>query len=125
MKKYNKIRVLAVRSFLVMLPLLLASCGSYYTYYDDGIYGERPSVRYVEVVEHRPAQQTIVVRENKYSNYFRDKAQQFTPDDNYTVFTDVDNYSSNTYTENGRQAYGGWGDNPSQVTVNIYDYNSY
>lgn len=130
MKNKGKIRKYFVRFLgLSILPTLLVSCGSYYTYYSDGIYGEAPAVQYLEVVEHYPApprQQTTVVKSNRYSDFFRDKAQQYNnPDESFTHFTNVDGYASNSYTAPEQQSYAGWGNNPSQVVVNVYDNDYY
>ncbi len=123
MKKNNKLRENLVRFFgIVTLPALLASCGSYYAYYGDGIYGELPPER-VTVVEHYSNYpQQNAPAPNKYRDYFRDKAQQYSNvEEKFTHFTDVDSYSSDYYTEKEGQSYGGWGSNATQVTVNVYD----
>lgn len=130
MKNNGEIRKYFVRFLgLSILPALLVSCGSYYAYYSDGIYGEAPAVQYLEVVEHYPTpprQQTTVVRSNRYSDFFRDKAQQYNnPEESFTHFTDVDGYASKSYTAPEQQSYAGWGNNPSQVVVNVYDNDYY
>ena len=134
MKKHLSISKIMMRAaFLAVLPLTLVSCGSYY-YYSDGIYDdpmiERP--RYVEVVENPVADRYYAENfytptPNKYRDYFGDKAEQYkqTPDTTFSHFTDVNGYRSQAYTGNA-PSYGGWGSNPNQVNVNVYNgYNGY
>ena len=115
------------RHFLSMLGILsvimLVSCGSYQntSYYDnDGIYGSNQ--RYEVSNDNKYSQQNLV-SSNKYSQQF--KSMQ----DDYTYFTDVEDYSSENndsvvtvyknYDTNSQ--YAGWGSNSSNVTVNYYD----
>lgn len=125
MKKNNNLRRNLARFFaIVALPTLLVSCGSYYTYYSDGIYGEVPPERVVivERYDNYPSQRNVLVPQNKYSNYFREKSQQYdNTEGSFTHFTDVDSYSSDFYNNANGQSYAGWGNNHSQVTVNVYD----
>lgn len=126
MKTNNKLkRNVAKFLGIFALPALLASCGSYYVYYSDGIYGEVPPER-VTVVEHynNYPSRNIHTPRSKYRDYFREKAEQYSnTEESFTHFTDVDAYTSDFYTNPERKAYAGWGSNPSQVTVNIYDNN--
>lgn len=109
---------------------LLASCGSYQnnSYYEnDGIYNSdvQPAPKRVKVVSTQS-----VDPNNKYETYFSEGKSDF------TVFTDVDNYTSENenqelYTEddiiyiadnqNYAERYGNWGQNSTSVTVNVYD----
>lgn len=124
MKKNNKLRGILVRfSFLLALPALLVSCGSYYAYYSDGIYGELPPER-VAIVEHyeRYPQRNVPSVQNRYSDYFRSKAEQYSNEDgSFTHFTDIDSYNSEYHTNPKGESYAGWGNNPTQVVVNVYD----
>jgi hypothetical protein len=127
MKKNVKFTsVMKLFALAVLLSFTLTSCVGYY--YADGIYNdpvpERP--RYVE--REMPPQRYDYPPENRYvdngyNSYFRDKAKQYenpTVDSSFTHFTDVNSYRSNTYAS-GTSSYGGWGSNPSQVNVNIYN----
>ncbi|NNK75010.1 MAG: hypothetical protein HKP42_03000, partial [Maribacter sp.] len=123
-----------IATLVALSGFLGVSCGSYQqaSYYDnDGIY-ESESVR---VVEKAPQQ----VRKNKeydqYSEYFGQKADEYEGILESEVFTDVDSYSSKNgndsipqkgdltdyyNSENDYSGYGGWGDNATSVSVNIY-----
>ena len=113
-------------SLLGLVAIFATSCGSYQnsSYYDnDGVYGssERPN----DQVENKYSEQNIE-KSNEYAQQFR--AMQ----DDYTYFTDVDNYQShepqdtvvtvyrNDYND---QNYAGWGNNASEVTINYYNTN--
>lgn len=109
---------------LLVASFALLSCGGYY--YADGVYydpvPERPS--YLEIVEelaYTPVENRYTP--NRYKDYFGEKAQQYRqmPDTSVTHFTDVNSYRSNA--TSGAPAYGGWGSNPSQVNVNVYNNN--
>ncbi|MDO4229555.1 MAG: hypothetical protein Q4C98_07065, partial [Capnocytophaga sp.] len=125
MKKNNNLKGNVARLFAIFtLPFLLVSCGAYYTYYSDGIYGEVPPERVAvaERYENYPPQRNIPAPQNRYKDYFREKAQQYNnTDGSFTHFTDVDSYSSDFYNDANGQSYAGWGNNASQVTVNVYD----
>jgi len=122
---------------IVLMGLFLASCGSYQqaSYYDnDGIYSDE--AQRVAVERHpQPARQQATDKNNVYGEYFGQKADEYGEILDSEIFTDVDSYSgvaqdslsadtepdyyydpNNTY--NG---YGGWGDNATDVTVNVYD----
>ncbi|MFK8297973.1 hypothetical protein ACI76O_03710 [Capnocytophaga cynodegmi] len=126
MKTNNKLqRNLAKFLGIFALTALLTSCGSYYVYYNDGIYGELPPERVtiVERYDNYPSR-SVSVPQSKYRDYFREKALQYSDtQESFTHFTDVDSYTSDFYTNPERKAYAGWGNNPTQVTVNVYDNN--
>ncbi|MBF02857.1 MAG: hypothetical protein CMP76_06135 [Flavobacterium sp.] len=107
----------------ILSVMMLVSCGSYQntSYYDnDGIYGSNQ--RYEVSNDNKYSQQNLE-SSNKYSQQF--KSMQ----DDYTYFTDVEDYSSENndsvvtvyknYDTNSQ--YAGWGNNSSSVTVNYYD----
>ncbi len=115
--------------FLGTLSLffLLASCGSYeYVGYDtDGIYGPD----YNRTVEYPTDQETVVEPDNDgtfYKNYFSEKAREYENvfDDN-EIFTDVDSYEGDYNQEidtlQYNKSYAGWGQNNSNVTINVID----
>ena len=99
---------------------MTTSCGSYQnsSYYDnDGVYG---SQRTNTNTENKYSEQNIE-NSNKYAQQF--KSMQ----DDYTYFTDVDNYNSQendtvvtVYRNESNNNYAGWGNNSSNVTVNYY-----
>lgn len=116
-------------TIVVALPLLMGSCIGYYGVgYDDGIYGERP-VRYVS---ESPRYETPDPRgqhsQGSYKAYLQEKANGYQEFQNklqpsYTPFADVNNYR--TPADNQRptyNSYAGWGENPRQTSVNIYNY---
>lgn len=131
---HNRLRNITM---LVTLGLIIASCGSYQqsSYYDnDGIYSNNTPT----TVERRPEQRNYQQNNpetDTYSDYFGEKANQYDEILDSEIFTDVDSYSSNTVndsvpqgqltdyysSENDYQGYGGWGDNNSNVSINIYD----
>lgn len=122
---------------VVTLALILASCGSYQqaSYYDnDGIYADDTP----QTVERRPEQRVNTQRNaesDTYSDYFGEKANQYDEILDSEIFTDVDSYATNENSgyvpegqltdyysnENDYQGYGGWGDNATSVSINIYD----
>ena len=127
MKKNAKLTSVVKQLVLaIVVSFTFTSCVGYY--YADGIYNdpvpERP--RYVE--REMPPQRYDYPPENRYADngynsYFRDKAKQYenpTADSSFTHFTDVNSYRSNAYAS-GTSSYGGWGSNPSQVNVNVYN----
>lgn len=103
---------------------IITSCGTYQNVPDnDGIYGssEIPveQEQVVSVNDNPSASNTY------YKNYFKEKADEY---DIYTqdeVFTDVDEYSSD-YTEASDSTnvdynqYAGWGQENSNVSINVY-----
>ena len=117
--------------------LLAVSCGSYQqaSYYDnDGIYGSDTRVS-VERNPQRVAQQQQTKSDDAYTNYFGQKADEVGEILDSEIFTDVDSYSSDIandsinetqltdYYDNGNDylGNGGWGENPTNVSINIYD----
>ncbi len=104
----------------------LVSCGSYqYAGYDDGIYGasERNVEYYTESSNEVPSSQNS----NYYQNYFKEKSQELdylSQDD--VIFTDIDSYESNYEAENdtlvdAQVSYAGWGQNTTEVSINVYN----
>ncbi len=128
MKKLNaKIKFVGLASLLSVAGLV-TSCGSYQnnSYYEnDGIYNSNSSRN--RVVSTQSVDPNI--NYNKYQEFFSEGK------DDFTVFTDVDNYTSasdsiaiNNQSYNYNQQnlgtndyYGNWGQNSSNVTVNVYD----
>ncbi|WP_421805488.1 hypothetical protein [Flagellimonas sp.] len=130
---HNKLRTPAI---LTVSTLFMASCGSYQqaSYYDDGIY--TPNNRVVSVEKRNAQAERVEQQENNiYGDYFGDKANEYGEILDSEVFTDVDSYSSQTQNDTipyGEQtdyfAYNnnyngnpGWGDNPSNISINVYD----
>ena len=108
-------------SLMGLLAILTTSCGSYQnsSYYDnDGVYGsERPTTQ----TENKYSEQNLE-KSNEYAQQFR--AMQ----EDYSYFTDVDNYNSQkqdtvvtVYRNESNSNYAGWGNNSSDVTINYYD----
>ncbi|MEX0274215.1 MAG: hypothetical protein AB3N16_07555 [Flavobacteriaceae bacterium] len=118
-----------------VLGILMASCGSYQSasYYDsDGIYADPQDRR---TVERAPQKKQV---RNTYSDSFGQKDNELDELREDEVFTDIDSYSSaGTYdsipdsgeltqyykNENDYNGYAGWGDNTSNVYVNVYGNN--
>lgn len=107
-------------SLFGLLAVFVTSCGSYQnsSYYDnDGVYGsEKTNTQ----TENRNSEQNIQ-QPNKYAQQFKNMQ------DEYTYFTDVDNYNSQTqdtvvtvYRNEANNSYAGWGNNSSDVTINYY-----
>ncbi|MDE3741738.1 hypothetical protein [Maribacter polysaccharolyticus] len=131
---FSKIRT---GSLFVLLGILAVSCGSYQqaSYYDnDGIY-ESDNVR---VVERAPQQVEQEKSTDPYQDYFGQKADEYGEILDSEVFTDIDGYSSESaydsipqsedltdyyQPENDYVGYGGWGDNSTDVSINIYGNN--
>lgn len=123
-------------SILMVGALFMASCGSYQqaSYYDDGIYSNNNRV---VGVEKRNAEAVRIEEQenNIYGDYFGEKANEYGEILESEIFTDIDSYSSQMANDTipyGEQtdyfAYNnnyngnpGWGDNPSSVSINIYD----
>ena len=117
------LRKIHLFSIIGILSVLVVSCGSYQnsSYYDiDGVYGAPQ--RYETNNENKYSEQNLE-QSNKYSEQFRNMQ------DDYTYFTDVEDYSSELNdsvvtvyrNSNNNQQYAGWGNNASNVTVNYYD----
>jgi hypothetical protein len=111
--------------------LLLVSCGSYQNTSDsDGIYATNDRSSNVseekEIVEDNS-------KNNYYKQYFKSKAsatEQIPEED--LIFTDIDSYTSNeTLDEDGyiieeeEESYGAWGENSSDVTINVVNTGGY
>nr|WP_297917676.1 hypothetical protein [uncultured Allomuricauda sp.] len=125
---------------VLLVALVLASCGSYKqaSYYDDddGIYASKNETVRVEK-KNAQAVRSENQESNIYGDYFGDKAEEFGEILDDEIFTDVDKYSSNGtidstavgaqfdyFDPNNSNSYVGntaWGDNPSNVTINVYD----
>lgn len=120
---------------IVLLALFAVSCGSYQSasYYDDGIYADR--TERVQINE-RPGERQVQPKQNNYGDYFGQKADEYGEILESEVFTDIDGYYGNMENDslevnpninyyNGNNDYNGyaaWGDNPTNVSINIYDY---
>ncbi|MGB5355139.1 MAG: hypothetical protein WBN11_00445, partial [Eudoraea sp.] len=126
------------RTLMVITSLgLMASCGSYQqsSYYDnDGIYAEGSE----QVYNNPPkkSNQKTVEDNGVYGTYFDQKAEDLDKYMDSEVFTDVDDYygedvskdslapvqDENYFDYNNEYlGYAGWGDNPSNVTINNYN----
>ena len=122
---------------LSMAVILLVSCGSYQqaSYYDDdGIYSSREPVVRVE----KQSAEGVRARQQEsdiYGDYFGQKASEYGEILDEEIFTDIDGYSSQIqndsiplgeqtdYFANNNTYIGnpGWGDNPTNLTINVYD----
>jgi len=132
---HRKFQALAI---LPVATLLVASCGSYQqaSYYEDGIYSSGDRVVRVEK-KSAEAMRIEEQEQNIYGDYFGQKADEYAEILDEEIFTDIDSYSSqmqndtiplgeqtdyfaynNTYNGNP-----GWGDNPTSLTINVYDNN--
>ncbi|AUC82234.1 hypothetical protein [Lacinutrix sp. Bg11-31] len=127
LKKYllNKLPAFAV----VLFTLVLTSCGSYqYVGQDsDGIYSEDEAQK--DVVQ-ADAQENG--DNTYYKNYFKEKSLEMDSDGNEEVFVDIDSYEGsysedNVEVANVASGYGAWGENSSEVSINIYNtgFNNY
>lgn len=123
LKKYllNKLPAYAV----VLFALGLTSCGSYqYVGQDsDGIYSE-------DEVQEDVVQADTEANSTYYKNYFKEKSLEMGSNGNDEVFVDIDSYEgsySEDYVEAANVGYGAWGENTSEVSVNIYNsgFNNY
>ena len=120
-----------------IVGLMVVSCGSYQqaSYYDnDGIYAD-PNDRIVERAPQNSRPVTQQKEKNTYSEYFGRKADQYEEILEGEVFTDIDSYSSEVENDsiaedqltdyyspdNDYQGYAGWGDNVTDVNINIYE----
>lgn len=115
--------------------LIMSSCGSYQpaSYYDDGIYSSGNRVVRVEK-RNADAVRAQEQESDRYGEYFGQRADQIGELLDQEVFTDIDGYSSQAndsipYGEqtdylaqnNTYSGYPGWGDNPSSISINVYD----
>lgn len=124
MKTYYPINLKNCGFFLTgIVAIITTSCGSYQnaSYYDnDGVYDTKERSQGQTVSNYN---EESTAKSNEYAQKFR--AMQ----DDYTYFTDVDNYQStqtdtvvSVYnTEYSNQNYAGWGNNGTSVTVNYYN----
>jgi len=121
----------------LLVAVLVTSCGSYQqaSYYeDDGIYSS--GNRVVQVEKKSPeAIRAQQVEDNIYGEYFGQKADQYGDILDNEVFTDIDDYYSGVEndsiaigeqtdyfaTNNTYEGNEGWGDNPTNVSINVYD----
>lgn len=118
MKNNENLRKMVRFLMILSLPIAFASCGAY-VYYDDGIYGDE-TPRKIEVISNKQYSAPERNARNRYADYFHEKASKFDNSiENPSHFTDINSYNSNSYA-NG-ETYAGWGQNSSQVTVNVYD----
>ncbi|MBN4047220.1 hypothetical protein JYU05_01600 [bacterium AH-315-P13] len=104
----------------------LVSCGSYqYAGYDDGIYGN--SKRNVGYPAESSNKEVTSQSSSYYQNYFKEKSQELdylSQDD--VIFTDIDSYEGNYEAENDtlvdtQVSYAGWGQNTTEVSINVYN----
>lgn len=101
----------------------LNSCGSYqYVSTTDGIYDDdEPGYTVIEEVE-----ETEASTPNYYGNYFKGKAieSEGIITEEEEIFTEVDSYES---TSNNESSNAGWGENSSDVVINVYNngWNNY
>lgn len=129
----------SAKGLISLLGLLVVSCGSYQqaSFYDnDGIYADEANR--VTVEQHPQSQRRVAVKDNGnvYGDYFGQKAEEYEAILDSEIFTDVDSYAAETAQDslnldadfdyyndpnNTYQGYGGWGDNATSVTVNVYD----
>lgn len=105
---------------LGLFSLIIGSCSSYQnsSYYDsDGIYNSAGYQKKEVASNNNP-------NSNKYQEYFHELNKDASKSD---ILTDVNSYSSQTVdsTANSTQGYDsgnpGWGSNPQNVSVNVYD----
>lgn len=118
MKNYTQLKLNSAFVFACFSLIMLSSCGSYQYVgsTSDGIYSEdEPEYVVIEDVSYQEEPNS-----NYYSNYFREKALEVeSTEDVDPVFTDVDSYESQSNINSNQNA--GWGDNSSQVNINVYD----
>jgi hypothetical protein len=104
---------------------VLASCGSYqYVGNDsDGIYSSSKEVTTTEEIQPTNNDNSY------YKGYFEQKSQKYEQiaQDDKVIFTDIDDYEG-TYNEASgeveyTEGYAGWGQNPDNIVINVYDNN--
>ncbi len=113
----------------------LASCGTYQYagYEDDGVYGESNTVEY-RAESTQDNSSASKSGSGYYNTYFKEKSQELdyiSQED--AIFTDIDSYEGNYEVENDtlvdeNPSYAGWGQNSTDVSINIYGggyYGSY
>ena len=115
-----------IPTILIILLVTLTACGTYQNVPDnDGIYSS------TEVPVEQTEQEIAISTKNNsnssyYKNYFKEKSSEYEIYTEDEVFTDVDEYGNEyaldndtTYVESNQ--YAGWGQENSNVTVNVYD----
>lgn len=120
MKTFNPFNIKNASYILsVALSLFVISCGSYTnsSYYDsDGIYSDSSSKRYN--YEETVVNQENQAQNNKTGSYFTQfQSYDVIEDEPVGIFTDVESYYGDGSYSSG---YSGWGNNTSDVTVNVY-----
>ena len=116
--------------YLVILSLLVASCGSYQsTSYDDGIYGSEPVNDTNKQTDYDQSASRVSNSAGYYESLFAEGAESY--GNNFgqdSIFTDVESYSGTSYVDADPDytgSYGGgaaaWGENPSQININYYN----
>src|SRR5688572_25481445 len=132
---YFNLRHISFYSLIGLTAISMVSCSSYKntSAQTDGIYGSVPRDSNNEPVYTYNDGNVTQYKDGRvegqnlnYSNYFNSLQNE------YPVFTDVDNYTSHendtikqqqqpqSYTVYSDGSYGGWGENPSEVNVNYY-----
>lgn len=112
----NYLSNLKTNRFLILFvgSIALYSCGSYQnsSYYDnDGVYGADTSKKVVY--------QEQTANTSKYAAQFQSMREEYATEE---TFTDVSNYATPIDSSKTKsQSYAGWGNNQSNVVVNIYD----
>ncbi len=116
-----------VGTLLAATLLMLTSCGSYeYVSYNDGIYNDGNSSQNYEPATRTPN----TAPSSYYSNYFAEKSAQYdAAAEDGTIFTDIDNYSSENYDPADstnvalqyEKSQPSWGSDSDNVTVNVYN----
>jgi hypothetical protein len=110
----------------------LSSCGSYqYAGYEDDIYGS--SERRVEYQEQRTDKEVEQNNNTYYKNYFSEKSQELDAmAAENEIFTDIDSYEGSYAEDDSMEfnpsGYAGWGQENSQVTINVnagFGYNNW
>ncbi|MAP54762.1 hypothetical protein [Altibacter sp.] len=114
-------------AFAGISALLLTACGTYNNGYgdSDGIYNSETEVSTTTVEDSNE-------KASYYKQYFesKDKAFEDLPEENL-IFTDIEAYTTTeSIDEDGyiiveesdyEEGYGAWGDNPENITVNVYN----
>src|SRR5690606_15746104 len=124
MKTFLKTSSLITFSVAAVSSLVLVSCGSS----RDAVYTDNDGI-YNSSVNKQTEQEN-----NYYKQYFGTKAKQYEniSDTEDYIFTDVEGYTSSGYVnedgtiyEEYAGGYGGWGDNSTEVTINVYPSYNY
>lgn len=126
--KKNFLNGMMKATLVVGISSVLGSCGSYIGY-DDGIYGEN-APRHIakEPRYERPTHET----QSSYKAYLQQKANGYSDfqgnmqQPSYTPLTDVNSYRTPEQNQQPTyNSYAGWGDNPSQNSVIVYNNYGY